>query len=300
MRTTEEFAIDGKALILSNLEKILYPGVGFTKAQVIDYYTRIAPFLLPHLKGRALTFKRYPNGVDQPFFYEKNCPKHRPEWVQTTRVWSKQRGGDMDYCMVNDRPSLVWAANLAALELHASLALGSNLDCPTSLVFDLDPGEGCDVIDCCEIALGLKSVLEKQNLDSFVKTSGSKGLQVYVPLNTATTFDKTKEFASELALQQERDHPDRVVHNMRKELRRGKVFIDWSQNDAHKTTVAVYSLRARPQPAVSTPLQWNEVKRALKSKQAKSLEFVSDKVLQRVDEHGDLFASVERLKQRLE
>ena len=299
MRTTEEFAIDGKTLTLSNLEKILYPDAEFTKAQVIDYYTRISPYILPHLKDRAVTFKRYPNGVDEPFFYEKNCPAHRPNWVQTAAVFSKQRGKDMDYCKLNDRPSLVWAANLAALEIHASLALASDLDRPTALVFDLDPGEGCDVINCCEVAEWLSAALEKQNVQSFPKTSGSKGLQLYAPLNTAVTFEKTKAFASDLALQMEREHPKRVVHNMRKELRRGKIFIDWSQNDAHKTTVAVYSLRARPRPTVSTPLKWSEVKRALKTKRAAALEFVSDDVLKRVDEHGDLFEPVVKLKQKL-
>ena len=299
MRTTEELTIDGKTLTLSNLEKILYPEAGFAKGQVVDYYTRIGPAILPHLKNRAITFKRYPNGVDEPFFYEKNCPAHRPEWVQTARVWSQHNDRDIDYCMMNDRPSLVWAANLAVLELHASLALKSNLDRPTEMVFDLDPGEGCNAIDCCEVALWVRDILETQNLQAFPKTSGSKGLQLYVPLNTAITFEKTKAHASALALQMERDHPERIVHNMRKELRRGKVFIDWSQNDAHKTTVAVYSLRARPRPMVSTPLQWDEVIRALKSKKLVSLEFTSDEVLQRVDKHGDLFEPVATLKQRL-
>ena len=299
MRTTEEFTIDGTTLTLSNLEKILYPAVGFAKGHVIDYYTRISPCMLPHLKNRAVTFKRYPNGVDKPFFYEKNCPAHRPEWVKTAQVWSKHNDRNMDYCVLNDRQSLVWAANLAALELHASLALANNLDCPTALVFDLDPGEGCNAIDCCEIALWLNAALTTQHLQSFPKTSGSKGLQVYVPLNTSITFEKTKAHALALALQMERDHPERVVHNMRKELRRGKIFIDWSQNDAHKTTVAVYSLRAQPRPFVSTPLPWSEVKRALKSKRLTSLEFDADTVLKRVDEHGDLFAPVATLKQRL-
>ena len=291
--------VGGRQLTLSNLEKVLYPEAGFTKGQVIDYYTRIAPVLVPHLAGRPLTLKRYPNGVAGPFFYEKNCPKHRPPWVATTPVFGGRKGETMDYCVADDLPTLVWMANLAALELHPSLSRGSEIGRPTMLVFDLDPGPPAALLECTRVALLLKEVLDGMGLESFVKTSGSKGLQLYAPLNTAVTYDETKAFAHALAKVLEARHPQQVLSLMKKELRTGKVFIDWSQNDEHKTTVSIYSLRARPRPTVSTPVTWDEIAEAGDSGDADHLVFEAPDVLARVEEHGDLFAPVLGLEQRL-
>jgi bifunctional non-homologous end joining protein LigD len=260
--------IQGKTLKLTNLDKVLYPATGFTKRQVIDYYARIAPALLPHLKGRALTLKRYPNGVDSEFFYEKNAPKHRPDWVKTVPVWSEGTHRTMYYVEAADLPTLIWLANLAAIELHPSLALAKDVSCPTMMVFDLDPGPPANIVQCCQVAFWLREIFEHFNLQCFPKTSGSKGLQIYVPLNTGTSYDVTKPFARALAQLLEQEHPDAVVSDMKKSIRTGKVFVDWSQNDQHKTTVAVYSLRARERPTVSTPVKWEEVERAFKKKHA--------------------------------
>ncbi|HEX4644898.1 MAG TPA: non-homologous end-joining DNA ligase [Verrucomicrobiae bacterium] len=291
--------LNGKLVAVSNLNKVLYPKAGFTKGQIIDYYIRISPVLLPHLKGRPLTLKRYPNGVEKPFFYEKRCPSHRPDWVDTAKVWSKENQEHIEFCVLNDLPSLVWAANLADLELHTGLARGRSILCPTMVVFDLDPGAPADIIQCAEVALALKELLDEMKLESLVKTSGSKGLQVCVPLNSSTTYETTKPFARMLAETLERRNPGLVVSKMAKNLRSGKVFIDWSQNDSHKTTVCVYSLRARERPTVSTPVTWDEVRSALKNKDAGRLSFVSDDLLKRVEEQGDLFEPVLKLKQKL-
>lgn len=299
MPAKSEVSIEGRRLVLSNLDKVLYPKTGFTKGQVIDYYARVAPMLLPHLRDRALTLKRYPEGVDKGFFYEKRCPSFRPAWMKTAPVWSETQQEKIRYCLANDLPSLVWAANLADLELHTSLARFQNPDRPTMMVFDLDPGPGADVIRCAEVALWLHTLLKARALESFCKTSGSKGLQVYVPLNTPTTFAQTKQFARSMAEHLAAQHPDQVVSRMEKRLRRNKVFIDWSQNDGHKTTVCVYSLRAKEHPTVSTPLKWTEVKRALKSDDAERLAFESSDLLKRVKKLGDLFEPVLTLKQRL-
>ncbi len=298
-RTEQVVEIEGKQLSLSNLDKVLYPDVGFTKGQVIDYYVRIAPVLLPHLKGRPLTLKRYPNGVNGMFFYEKNCPEHRPEWVQTTPVWSEGNNKTMHYCLAQDLPTLVWAANLADLELHTSLSLGKEITRPTAIVFDLDPGPPADIVLCCQVGLWVRDVFAHFGLESFAKTSGSKGLQLYVPLNTAVTYDQTKPFAHELARLLERQHPEQVVSDMKKALRTGKVLVDWSQNDDHKTTVNVYSLRAKDRPTVSTPVSWEEVEQCLKKADPNLLVFTSDQVLERVKKRGDLFESVLTLKQKL-
>jgi bifunctional non-homologous end joining protein LigD len=294
-----ELIVEGKKLAVSNLNKVLYPKPGFTKGQVIDYYIRIAPVLLPHLADRPLTMKRYPNGVDKEFFYEKNCPSHRPKWVKTARVWSEGNNRAMDYCLANDLPTLVWAANLADLELHTSLARKNNAARPTMMVFDLDPGPPADIVQCCQVGLWLRELLAGMKLKSFAKTSGSKGLQIYVPLNTPATFDQTKDLSRALAAHLEREHAGLIVSKMSKALRKGKVFVDWSQNDEHKTTICVYSLRAREDPTVSTPVTWDEVANCLKKKNAKLLRFVSDKTLARVGKLGDLFAPVEKLKQKL-
>jgi len=291
--------VDGRSLKLSNLEKVLYPNVGFTKGQVIDYYVRVAPALLPHLEGRPLTMKRYPNGVGGMFFYEKNCPTHRPEWVKTVKVWSEGNHRWMDYCLIEDLPTLVWAANLADLELHTSLSLGKDILRPTFIVFDLDPGPPADIVQCCQVGLWVRDIFASLGLESFAKTSGSKGLQIYVPLNTPVTYDETKPFAHELARQLERRHSGLVVSDMKKSLRTGKVLVDWSQNDDHKTTICVYSLRAREQPTVSTPVKWQEVENCLKKGDAKLLVFDADRLLVRVKEHGDLFEPVLRLRQKL-
>src|SRR5437868_11211888 len=294
-----ELVVEGKKLAVSNLGKVLYPKVGFTKGQVIDYYIRIAPVLLPHLRDRPLTMKRYPNGVDAEFFYEKNCPSNRPKWVKTAKVWSEGNNRMMDYCLAQDLPTLVWAANLADLELHTSLARKRDVARPTMMVFDLDPGAPADIVRCCQVGLWLRDLLAKMKLKSFAKTSGSKGLQVYVPLNTLVTFDRTKDLSRALAQHLETDHADLVTSNMSKAARKGKVFVDWSQNDEHKTTICVYSLRAREEPTVSTPVTWNEVENCLKKKNAELLRFRSDQVLTRVEKQGDLFERIEGLKQKL-
>ena len=291
--------IEGKHLKLSNLDKVLYPEAGFTKGQVIDYYVRIAPVLLPHLRGRPLTMKRYPNGVSGPYFYEKNCPEHRPEWVQTARVWSEGNHKWMNYCLAEDLPTLVWAANLADLELHTSLSLGKDILRPTFIVFDLDPGPPANIVQCCQVGLWVRDIFAQLQLQSFAKTSGSKGLQIYVPLNTAVTYDQTKSFAHELARLLERQHPNLVVSDMKKALRTGKVLVDWSQNDDHKTTVCVYSLRAKERPTVSTPVKWDEVEACLKKGDASLLVFESDEVLARAKKYGDLFEPVLKLKQKM-
>jgi bifunctional non-homologous end joining protein LigD len=290
--------IEGKHLKLSNLDKVLYPDAGFTKGQVIDYYVRIAPVLLPHLRGRPLTMKRYPNGVNGQFFYEKNCPEHRPEWVQTARVWSEGNNRWMDYCMVQELATLVWAANLADLELHTSLSLAKDILQPAFLVFDLDPGPPANIVQCCQVGLWIRDIFAQLKLQSFAKTSGSKGLQIYVPLNTGVTYDHTKSFAHELARLLERQHPQLVVSDMKKALRTGKVLVDWSQNDDHKTTICVYSLRAKERPTVSTPVKWEEVEGCLKKGKPNLLVFEADEVLSRVKKDGDLFEQVLKLKQK--
>lgn len=284
---------------VSNLKKVLYPRAGFTKGSVIDYYIRIAPYLLPHLKDRALTLKRYPEGVEGAFFYEKRCPSHRPDWVKTAAIWSRTSQEYIRFCLINDLPSLVWAANLADLELHTSLARRQNPKQPTVMVFDLDPGPPAHVLHCARVAVRLRAVLEDLGLKCFAKTSGSKGLQVYAPLNTKATFPQTKDLARALAERLARAHPREIVHQMSKSLRRGKVFVDWSQNDDHKTTVCVYSLRAKERPTVSTPVTWKELEQAERAGKKEALVFESEAVLDRVERQGDLFAPVLELKQRL-
>jgi bifunctional non-homologous end joining protein LigD len=291
--------IQGRTLKLTNLSKVLYPRARFTKAQVIDYYTRIAPALLPHLHGRPLTMKRYPEGVEQYFFYEKNCPVHRPDWVQTARVWSEGNLRWMDYCMIQDLPTLVWAANLASLELHTSLSLAKDISRPCEIVFDLDPGAPATIVQCCQVGLWLRDITAQSGLQSFPKTSGSKGLQVYVPLNSPVTYEETKPFAHEVSGMLERAHPQTVVSDMKKSVRKGKVLVDWSQNDQHKTTVCAYSLRAKELPSVSTPVTWSEVEECWQRKDPQALVFSADQVLARVGKSGDLFEPVLRLSQQL-
>jgi bifunctional non-homologous end joining protein LigD len=299
MSQKAQLVVAGKKLSVSNLDKVLYPKVGFTKGEVIDYFIRIAPVLLPHLKDRPLTMKRYPDGVEGEFFYEKNCPSHRPNWVKTARVWSEGNQRIMHYCLANDLPTLVWAANLADLELHTSLSRKDKIERPTMMVFDLDPGAPADIVQCCQVGIWLRDLLARMKLKSFAKTSGSKGLQVYVPLNTAVTYDQTKDLSRAFAQYLEHEHGALVTSNMSKAVRKGKVFVDWSQNDEHKTTICVYSLRAREEPTVSTPVTWEEVASCLKRKNADMLKFRSDKVLTRIEKLGDLFEPIEKLKQKL-
>ncbi|MGA9641374.1 MAG: non-homologous end-joining DNA ligase [Terriglobales bacterium] len=291
--------VEGRKLKLTNLEKVLYPAAGFSKGQVVDYCVRIAPALLPHLRGRPLTMKRYPEGVDREYFFEKNAPKHRPDWVQTAPVWSEGNRRTIDYILANDLPTLVWIANLASIELHPSLSIAPEIEQPTMIVFDLDPGPPANIVQCAQVGLWVREIFEHFGLKSFPKTSGSKGLQIYVPLNTKTSYDETKPFAHALARLLEQEHPELVVSDMKKAVRTNKVLVDWSQNDEHKTTISVYSLRARERPTVSTPVRWEEVEQALKKKDAGRLVFESKDVLARVEKMGDLFEPVLTLKQKL-
>jgi len=291
--------VQGRKLSLTNLDKILYPATGFTKGQVVDYYVRIAPVLVPHLAGRPLTMKRYPGGVDQEYFFEKNAPMHRPDWVKTAPVWSEGNKRTVNYLLANDLPTLVWIANLASIELHPSLSLSTDIAAPTMIVFDLDPGPPANIVECAQVGLWVRKIFDHFGLQSFPKTSGSKGLQIYVPLNTKTTYEQTKTFAHALARLLEHEHPELVVSDMKKAVRTNKVFVDWSQNDQHKTTISVYSLRAREHPTVSTPVTWEEVEQALKKKDAGRLVFEAKDVLARVEKMGDLFDPVQKLKQNL-
>ena len=296
--TTVTFS--GRRLVLSNLDKVLYPSADFTKAQVIDYYLSIAPVLMPHLKNRPLTLKRYPNGVESSFFYEKRCPSHRPQWLATTPVWSERSEQAIDFCVINGRAALAWVANLASIELHTYLFRAENLERPTMVAFDLDPGEGMNTADCARLALRLRELLLERQLQSLAKTSGGKGLHIYVPLNTAgATFDHSKAFARDMARELERQTPATVTSNMRKDLRRGRIFVDWSQNDDHKTTVCVYSLRARTRPTVSTPVTWDEVEQAAANNDPDALHFEAADVLERATARGDLFLPVLKLRQKL-
>ncbi|MDO9409071.1 non-homologous end-joining DNA ligase [Patulibacter sp.] len=298
-----EIEVEGRTLKLSNLDKPLYPG-GFTKADVLRYYAAIAPIALPHWRDRPMTLKRYPNGVDEKAFFQKHADKHRPDWVATTTVPHGRKDGTVDFVLVQDLPTLLWAANLAAIELHPSLSLGApeaeyGVTGPRALVFDLDPGPGASIVDCCRVALAVRDVLARFELQAFCKTSGSKGLQLYAPLADDASYGETKPFARWLARFLEEHLPDLVVSKMAKELRDRKVLIDWSQNDQAKTTIGVYSLRARPRPSVSTPVDWDEVEACERSDDPETLVFLADRVLARVAERGDLFAPLTTLEQRL-
>jgi bifunctional non-homologous end joining protein LigD len=289
-------AVDGHKLKLSNLDKVMYPEAGFTKGEVIDYYAKIAPVLLTHLGDRGVTLKRYPDGVDGGSFFEKRCPSHRPEWVGTC-IGPGDRNGSIGYCRLAERAALVWSANMAALELHAPMARCADIETPTMVVFDLDPGPPAAMRECAEVGLWLREVLAGVGLESFAKTSGSKGLQVYVPVNRpGITHEQASSFALAVAQAIEKGHPKLVLTTMRKDLRPNKVFIDWSQNSRHKTTICAYSLRARPRPTVSTPVTWDEVAGAA---DGEPLSFETADVLDRVDEHGDLFGPTATLEQEV-
>ena len=293
MSTTKvPVSVDGRQLTLTNLDKVLYPAVGFAKAQVIDYYTRISPVLLPHLAGRALTRKRYPDGVEGQVFFEKNAPRGTPEWVRTERLpspGSTKNRETVQNVVVDDLPTLVWTANLAALELHTHMwrVVDGGQGAPDMIVFDLDPGPPASIVECCRVAGLLRPLLAGDGLEPLAKTSGSKGLQLYARANGFGSAEETSAYAKRLAQRLELEHPDLVVHRMTKALRPGKVLVDWSQNNAAKTTVSVYSLRARERPTVSTPVTWDEVEGCTDPGE---LVFTSDDVLDRVEQMGDLFA----------
>jgi bifunctional non-homologous end joining protein LigD len=291
--------VQGRALKLTNRTKVLYPSSGFTKGQLIDYYVALAPVLLGHLAGRPLTLKRYPSGIHGKHFFQKHCPVHRPEWVRTVPVWSENHGELIDYCLADDLPTLIWLANLASIELHTSLSRVPELDRPTMIVFDLDPGAPAGLRDCCRVALWIRELLEALGLKSVVKTSGVKGLQVYLPLNSPVSYQDTKPFAHAIARLLEDEHPELVISRMARKLREGRVLIDWSQNDPHKTTVCVYSPRATERPEISTPLSWSQVEEALSSKRQPSLSAEPARLPRLIDEQGDLFADALELTQSL-
>ncbi|HET7574210.1 MAG TPA: non-homologous end-joining DNA ligase [Solirubrobacterales bacterium] len=302
MGETRQVEVDGRELRLTNLDKVLYPETGFTKGEMVDYYAKVAPAIVPHLSGRAVTLRRFPEGVEDTgaAFFEKRCPKHRPKWVKTTRVQAGPDVGKIDFCVCDSLPTLIWMAQLAAIELHPSLSLGRAPKRPTVVAFDLDPGPPADVVDCARVALRLREVLDHFGLQCFAKTSGSKGMQLYVPLNGKARYEDTRPFAQALAQLIAKQTPDTVLAKMGKRTdRSGKVLIDWYQNNEAKTTIAVYSLRARPQPTVSTPLAWEEVEAAAESGKGERLVFETDDVLRRIEEHGDLFAPVLKLEQEL-
>src|SRR5215218_2390551 len=300
-RRDQEVTVGNRRLKLTNLDKVLYPKTKTTKAEVIDYYARVADLILPHLKGRPLTLRRFPEGVGNPgaSFFEKNCPKHRPEWVKTTPIYVDRRAGEIDFCLCENLATLTWMAQLAALELHPSLSKATKMEQPSVLAFDLDPGQPAGLVECCQVALRVRELFSAFDLECFPKVSGGKGLQVYIPLNTAVTYEQTSPFAKAVAQLLESQTPKEVVSKMAKAERRGKVFVDWSQNHQKKTTIAVYSLRARERPTASMPLDWREVEGAAKRGDAEDLRFEIPAAIKRVDKEGDLFEPVLKLRQRL-
>lgn len=287
--------IGGRRLKVTNLDKVLYPMIGFTKAQVIDYYVRVAPAMLPHIAGRAMTLRRWPDGVTGEAFFEKRCPSHRPDWLPT-HEGTRDRGGVIQYCGLDEVAALAWTANMAALELHAPMAVAPDIESPTTLVFDLDPGKPATIVECAQVALLIREVLASVGLEGFAKTSGSKGMQLYVPLNTPHDYEHSSSFAHAVAQLLEKQHPKLVVSLMTKSLRKGKIFIDWSQNTRHKTTIAPYSLRGLDRPTVSTPITWDEVSDCADDD---PLSFEAADVLERIEDHGDIFADVATLEQSL-
>ena len=278
--------VGDRELQISNRDKVLWPDTGFTKGQMIDYYSAVAPTMVAHLEARPITLRRWPDGVTGPSFFQKNAPAHRPEWIPTVRL------GEVDYLRIDEPAALVWAANLAAIEIHPGLARSEALDEPTALVFDLDPGPPADVVTCARVAVLLRGYLGRLGMQAWVKTSGSKGLQMYVPLNGRATFADTRDFALAVTHLAESEHPELVLSEIDRASRRGRVLIDWAQNAPSRTTVAVYSLRARPEPSVSTPVTWDEVDSALAAEDAGALRFGPEEVLRRLDRLGDLMAPV--------
>ncbi len=291
--------IAGRRLSLANLDKDLYPSYGFTKAHILEYYRRMAPFILPHLQDRALTLKRYPEGVEQEFFFEKRCPAHRPAWVKTAQLHLADKE-QMTVCLANDLSTLMWVQNLASLELHVPLARANSPETPDAVVFDLDPGNPANILDCARVALILQELLAPLGLASFVKTSGQKGLHVYVPLNRpGTTFEDTQKFSKAVAQIMQKNYPDLVTAKMAKEYRQGKVFINWEQNDAKKTMICIYSLRAREKPFVSFPLAWRELENLAGQKHPGKLQVLHSEAVNRAEKQGDLFREVLVKQQKL-
>jgi bifunctional non-homologous end joining protein LigD len=293
------FDVGGRRLKIRNLDRVVFPEAGTTKGELLDYYLRIADTMLPHLRDRLLHMHRYPEGVEGPRFWQKACPEHRPDWLPTAPVWSRDKRAYIDYCVVNELAALLWAVNLGSIELHTSLHLRHDLQRPTVLAFDLDPGEGTGLVECCEVALRLRELFASLELRSFVKSSGSKGLQVYVPLNGEVSYAETKPVSRAVAELLEADRPDAVVSSMARKLRAGRVLVDWSQNTEHKSMVCAYSVRAKRRPTVSTPLTWREVEEALDEADPHLLVFEMVDVLERVERHGDLFEGVLTTRQRL-
>jgi len=294
-----ELEVDGRRLRLGDLHRVLYPDAGFAKGDALDYYARIAPVLLPHLRGRAMTLKLYPYGVAGPHFYDKHC-RGAPPWVETAPMWSERKGADIRFCRLDDTASLLWSVDHGNLEMHPLLSLAPDFETPTAVVFDLDPGEGAGILAAAEIALVVGDMLSGVGLESFAKSTGSKGVQVHVPLNAPATFGETKAFARDVAEVMASRMGDRVVARADKRLRTGKVFVDWGQNDRHKSTVAAYSLRAKlARPTVALPVEWPELTTAVDSGDAEALLPDPDQALERVAERGDPFAPVLSLAQRL-
>ncbi|MGA7396059.1 MAG: non-homologous end-joining DNA ligase [Solirubrobacterales bacterium] len=294
-----EVEIGDKPVSLTNLDRVIYPETGFTKGDLIDYYVAVAPVLLPHLKDRAVTLRRFPDGVGEPGFWQKNCPPGRPSWMKTVSVESGADGDSVDYCLVDDQAGLAWLANAAGVEIHTSLASAGGRTVPDSVVFDLDPGEPAGIAECAQVALTIKGTLEELDLQSVVKTSGSKGMQVYIPLNSGASYPVTKKFAHMIARALESEMSSLVLSRMNRGLREGKVFVDWSQNSQHKTTVSVYSMRARSTPSVSVPLRWDEVEAAVDGKPGDTLRFGPEETLERVASMGDPFSELPSLRQTL-
>lgn len=290
--TAGELDVGGRRLRIRHLDRVIFPATGTTKSELLRYYVAVSEVMLAHLRERLLHMHRYPEGVERPRFWQKGCPEHRPDWIPTAPVWSADKGEHINYCVVNELAALLWAVNLGSLELHTSLHTRADLHRPTVLAFDLDPGEGTTILHCGETALRLRELTESAGLHAFPKTSGSKGLQVYVPLNGETSYAQTKPAARRIAEVLEAQTPEQVVSNMARALRQGKVLVDWSQNTEHKSMVCVYSVRAKARPTVSTPVSWSEIEAALDAGRPEQLQFEMAEVLERVAAHGDLFAPV--------
>jgi bifunctional non-homologous end joining protein LigD len=292
MAARSDVDVGGRRLQIRNLDRVVFPRTGTTKGEVLDYYVRVADAMLPHLRDRLLHMHRYPEGVEGPRFWQKGCPEHRPEWVPTAPVWSRDKGDAIEYCVVQELATLLWAVNIGSIELHTSLHRRDDLHRPTAIAFDLDPGPGAGLLECAEVALRVRALLGELDLGAWPKTSGGKGLQVYVPLDGEATYTETKPVARTVAEILEAQTPDRVVSRMARSLRTGKVLVDWRQNTEHKSMVCPYSVRAKERPTVSTPLRWSEVEAAVDRADAGALVFEMGTVLERLAAHGDLFAPV--------
>lgn len=295
-----EIEIRKRQLRLTHVDKILFPAPSFRKGDLVNYYVKAGPFLLPHLKDRPLTLKMYATGVKGPAQYIKNAPSFTPKWIKKTPVPRRTGGTDICYLLINDLPSLVWASNMNNIELHVFQARAPKIQKPTMMVFDLDPGEPAGLLECATVALHLRDALARAGLQSLAKSSGGKGLHVCVPLNSPVTYEQTGPFSLAVAQWLEREHPELAISKMSKTLRRGKVFVDWSQNSDFKTTVCVYSLRAKGDaPTVSFPLEWSEVERAVQRKDASTFYVDPDTAIRRLEKEGDTFKALLELKQKL-